>query len=261
MAQGGERDAASSTAGPDLGTALDELKTRGCALLIVGSVPDDVYRQVSARMLGGGETSEASRTDAENAPRRRLVVTGSVGNARDNRIEAVERRTPEWTRIIEFDALARGAAATNGGSPGAGPELPGDGTDDGRGRDPLSIHVEGGPVKLGAAIAKTIEQFDTIARGLEPSELRLAFDCLLPLLAQYDVETAFRFSHILANQVRNVNGMAHFWLPYERTEHPVRVLEPLFDATVELRLDGTQLQQRWHFRDIDLSSDWLPFGR
>jgi hypothetical protein len=51
--------------------------------------------------------------------------------------------------------------------------------------------------------------------------------------------------------------MAHFWLPRELDDEAVRVLEPLFDAVVELRLDGTELQQRWHFRDVDLTSEWL----
>ncbi|MFD1633816.1 hypothetical protein ACFSBJ_08730 [Haloplanus ruber] len=41
----------------------------------------------------------------------------------------------------------------------------------------------------------------------------------------------------------------------------VRLFQPLFDATVELRVDGGDLDQRWHFRDRNLTSDWLPVGK
>lgn len=255
MAQGGGIDPNRSDAPPTLATALDGLKQRGSALLIVGSVPADVYRRVSSRMLGDGDA----------APRRRLLVTGASEGERDSRLDAVERRTPEWTRIVEFDALKRGAAAATGETTTPttstlSTPTPGRSLDDETRGDPLRERVDGCVVELGTTVSETISQFEAITNGLSPAELRVAFDCLPLLLAEYDLETAFRFTHILANHVRSVHGMSHFWLPRERGTESVRVLEPLFDATVELRLDGTHLQQRWHFRDTDLSSDWLAFG-
>jgi hypothetical protein len=242
MDTGGGADARSDA--PELASALDGLKRRGSALLVVGSVPADVYRRASARMLGDGD-------------RRRLVVTG-VSDCQDSRLEAVPRRTPEWTRIVEFEAPARSTAAAvctdDSTTSPAGPESP---AESAPARDPLANRVDGDVVELGREVAKTIAQFDSIAGGLSPAELRLAFDCLSVILAECDLETAFRFSHVLANHVRSVDGMAHFWLPRELDDEAVRVLEPLFDAVVELRLDGTELQQRWHFRDVDLTSEWL----
>jgi hypothetical protein len=184
-------------------------------------------------------------------------VTG-VSDCQDSRLEAVPRRTPEWTRIVEFEAPARSTAAAvctdDSTTSPAGPESP---AESAPARDPLANRVDGDVVELGREVAKTIAQFDSIAGGLSPAELRLAFDCLSVILAECDLETAFRFSHVLANHVRSVDGMAHFWLPRELDDEAVRVLEPLFDAVVELRLDGTELQQRWHFRDVDLTSEWL----
>lgn len=251
MDQGGGADDVPEDA-PGLAAALDDLKQRGSALLVVGSVPADVYRQVSVQMLGDGDA----------APRRRLLVTNATDGERDSRLEAVERRTPEWTRLVRFAALScRSAAASSGRVSAVSPaetetEADTDSDSDVDG-DPIAHRVDGGVAQLGAEVTKVVEQFDAIAGGLTPAELRLAFDCLPVLLAEYDIETGFRFAHILANHVRAVDGMAHFWLPRERDDEAVRVLEPLFDATVELRLDGTQLRQRWHFRDRNLSSDWL----
>ncbi|ELZ26182.1 hypothetical protein C474_20816 [Halogeometricum pallidum JCM 14848] len=257
MDQGGGAGGAPGDA-PGLAAALDGLKQRGSALLIVGSVPADVYRQVSVRMLGDGDA----------APRRRLLVTNATDDERDSRLDGVERRTPEWTRIVRFAAPSRGsAAASSGQTSTVSPAEPETATNSNResesdadtdaGGDPVAHCVDGDVTELGAEVTKTVEQFDAIAGGLTPAELRVAFDCLPVILAEYDLETGFRFAHILANHVRAVDGMAHFWLPRERDDEAVRVLEPLFDATVELCLDGTQLRQRWHFRDRNLSSDWL----
>lgn len=244
MDQGGGANTVRPDA-PGFAAALDSLKRRGSALLVVGAVPAEVYRRASARMLGEGAT------------RRRLLVTGATDGERDRRLDVVRRRTPEWTRVIEFETPARGAAAASPGSQTVSTPTPGTETDEETGRNALTHRVEGDVTELGRQITKTITQFETIAGGLEPAELRLAFDCLPVLLAEYDLETAFRFSHILANHVRGVDGMGHFWLPRERDDEAVQVLEPLFDATVELRLDGTELQQRWQFRDVDITSDWL----
>ncbi|QIB73868.1 hypothetical protein GL213_09740 [Halogeometricum borinquense] len=233
---------------PELASALDNLKQRGSALLVVGSVPAEVYRRASARMLGDGEL------------RRRLLVTGVSDGKQDSRLDAIRRQTPEWTRIIEFETTARSTAAVSASDPTiSSPDLE-TAMDAEATRNALAQRVDGDIIALGREITKIIEQFESIAGGMTPAELRLAFDCLPVLLAEYDLETAFQFSHILANHVRTVNGMVHFWLPREKDDNAALVLEPLFDATVELRLDGTELQQRWHFRDADITSDWLVLG-
>jgi hypothetical protein len=261
MVLGGGTDAERPDETVSFARALEQLKSRGSALLVVGTVPEEVYCRLSRRMLGDGNA----------ASRRRLVVRSSGVADRDSRLDDVARRTPEWTRIVEYCSHSRGTAATqsDGDSGIDGPQTPSgpdtthrpDGSGVGGGvsddRDPLATVVDGSVAELGMEIAKVIEQFDGIAGGLEPAELRVAFDCLPTLLTQYRRETVFRFVHVLTNNVRSVGGMGHFWLPQERSAEAVRVLEPLFDATVELRLDGEQPMQRWHFRDADLSSEWL----
>lgn len=251
MVQGGETGPVRSGGATEFARALDELKGRGSTLLVVGSVPEEMYARMSAKMLGDGDASN----------RRRLVVTPAGASRRDTRLEGVSRRTPEWARIIEYETRARSSAAAvkSGTSAVSSPASPtnDDGDADAGVRDPLANVVDGEITELGAEIAKTIAQFDGIASGLAPAELRVAFDCLPSLLSEYDRRTVFRFLHVLGNNVRSVGGMGHFWLPQDRETEVVRLLEPLFDATVELRLDGHELAQRWHFRDAEISSEWL----
>src|SRR6056297_1451437 len=133
MDTGGEADARSDA--PELASALDDLKRRGSALLVVGSVPADVYRRASARMLGDGD-------------RRRLIVTG-VTDCQDSRLEGLPRRTPEWTRIVEFEAPARStAAAVCTDDSTASPPGPESSTDSPPARDPLAQRVDGDVVEL-----------------------------------------------------------------------------------------------------------------
>jgi len=246
--------------------ALDDLKSRGSALLIVGSVPQDVYARVSACLLG----------ESGGADRRRLVV--ERGASSDIRVDQIDRWTPEWTRILSFDVAARGATTDAPGATATGNQLGPGGPDeptalsshfgpdstslDSYSGDPtpedVTVTVGGSIIDLGAEIGTAIREFDAVAGGLEPSELRVAFDCVVPLLSEYDRQTVFRFLHLLANDVRTVDGMGHVRVPERLDSEIVRLLEPLFDAVVELRLHGGEPQQRWHLRDADTASEWLP---
>ncbi|QCC47925.1 DUF7504 family protein [Halobellus limi] len=268
MHTGGGTDGSTVGATVGVATALDDLKSRGSALLVVGTVPEDVYNRVSACLLGG---------DAD-ADRRRLVVERGSGS--EIRFDRIDRWTPEWTRILSVDVAARSSAADASGAagdgdrfgPGASPGYPSptasptptsDSTSfDAYGGDPTpddaTVTVEGSIVDLGVEIGTAIREFDAVAGDLDPGELRVAFDCVAALLSEYDRRTVFRFLHVLANDVRSVEGMGHVRVPEPIDSEVVRLFAPLFDAIVELRLDGREPQQRWHLRDADLTSEWLP---
>ncbi|MFB6092742.1 MAG: hypothetical protein ABEK02_07010 [Haloquadratum sp.] len=269
MDTGGGADATAVGTTVAVTTALDELKSRGSALLVVGAVPEETYARVSGRMLGNESDQQ----------RRRLIVEQPPG--REARTEGIDRWTPEWTQILRFDVDARGAAAdaspgragTQSGGGRGGPStdtqtpggvpLPDDpagetvpGTPDDH---PEAISaVEGSIADLGLEVSAAIDRFDAVAGGLAPAELRVAFDCVTSLLSEYDEATVFRFLHVLATQIRTVDGMGHVRLPKPLDSQTVRLLSPIFDAVVELRLDGSDPQQRWHFRDSGIASEWLP---
>jgi len=217
--------------------ALATLKEQGSALLVVGSVPEEMFADASATMLGD---------PSADPPRRRLVVTpepnrhSAIGRLRDT-----GPLSSEYARLITRGEEARSAAASR----------PLDQV------TPRTHVIEGSIYELGATVAEVIDEFDLFAGGLEPAEFRMAFDCLPTLLSAYDRETAFRFLHATVAQARAVSGLVHFRLPRALDAEVVSLLRPLFDATVELRIDGDRLDQRWHFRDRDLVSDWLPIER
>ena len=228
-------------------TALDELKSRGATLLIVGSVPDSIYARLSADMLG------------EGPDRRRLIVERP--QRIESRLDAVSRWTPEWTRVLRYQIVSHRSAAAGVQDAASGPSSPAtpdDSASDREGYEAVTATVDGSIADLGVAVGSTIGWFDAVAGGLDPAELRVAFDCVVPLLSASSRPAVFRFLHLLTHHVRSVDGMCHVRLSRPLDAEITRLLAPLFDVTVELRLDGTTACHRWHFRDADVSSEWLP---
>lgn len=240
MAQEGEPDAARDEKAVTFAQALAELKQRGSALLVVGTVPDEMYVRVSRQMLGD--------PGAEQSRRRLLVYREGNRQGAAERLHDTGPITPEYARLVAYSESARSVSAA---SPSTDSTL-----------DPSSLpkeHAVGESLSdLGVAVSDVIEQFDATARDLGPAELRVAFDCLPSLLGQYDVQQVFRFLHILVTEVRSADGIAHVHLPRERTDDTVLTFEPLFDAVVELSIERGLLHQRWDLRDSPLVSDWLP---
>lgn len=228
--------------------ALAALKRRGSALLVVGAVPEDAYHTASCAMLGDGDTTP---------PRRRLVVVpGLHGHDVVPRLRETGPVSPGTTSVVACTDGAR-SVATNPGHTGSF-QTHGGGVSPTAGLDAKTTRVDDRLGELGAAISRSIDEFDDDAGGLGPAELRVAFDCLPSLTERFDDETLFRFLHLLTANVRAASGMLHVWLPKPRTARQVRLFEPLFDAVVELRVNGG-LTQRWEFRDSDVVSDWFEF--
>ncbi len=219
--------------GAEFETALADLKRRGSMTLVVGSVPAEAYHRVSRRMLGdptnGGER------------RRLLVVPDADRESAVERLRYAGPTDPSHAQIVTYESTAR-SAVTSGG-PNA--DIP-------------PVHrVDGSLADLGAAITESIERFEAVAGAFDPAELRVGVDPLAALEG-YDTQSAFGFFHVLGRQIRAANGMAHVRLTREYDQPEVRTLAPLFDAVLELRLDGYRLEQRWHLDDGRIVSDWLP---
>jgi len=213
-----------------LDEALSELKRRGSASLVVGSVPYESYVTVSRRMLGGSDR-----------PRRRLLVVPET-----NRETAVGRLRGSGP----LDRAHAGVIACNGTARSTA-EAP---TEDPR---PPVRRVDGSLGDIGVAITDAIDRFEAASGGLSPAELRVGIDPLPDRLSGYDTPDAFAFLHAFTRQVRRADGMAHVRVPRGRDDVAVRTLGPLFDALLELRLDGPRLEQRWHIREHDIVSDWI----
>lgn len=215
--------------------ALSALKEQGSALLVVGTVPDESFERVTTQLLGNGS----------DLPRRRLVVTT------EEKLEGLRRRLPDspWlplaqsTKVITLAEQDRSVAAQ------ATPEqteIPVESVS----KDDLSA--------LSQRILENIEEFKRQGGPFDPAELRVSIDSLTPLLRANGQEKVFRMVHPLNNVIKGHNGMVHYHLPVERESATARTFEAVFDAVIELRVTEGTLQQRWHLREEEISSDWLP---
>ena len=213
--------------------ALASLKRRGSNLLLVGPAYEAAHLPTSRRLMGG-----------DDSPRERLLVLTDRDAARETRLPD----GAEPVRTVEHRSVTRSAAARPAPSPGplsiSGP--------DGEPHDPL--------VALGNEVADEIDAADERADGLAPSQLRLCFDSLVPIVEEHDRERVVAFLHAMTSDVDRVNGMAHYHLPVPADDEIVGFVEPLFDAVIELRVGTGGPQQRWTLTDGRGSTDWLPLG-
>lgn len=215
--------------------ALEDLDRAGSSLLVVGTVPDDRFSEVSASLLG----------DPSAGPRRQLFVTteDGVNQVRSRLPDQSVIPTRQGVRVIAISDMNRSSIRVESS-----------------GSEPLPTNrVDGDDIDgLAQTILQTIEEFDRLAAGLQPSELRVSVAPLASLIDRHGQETVFRMIHVLNHLIREKEGMAHFHLPVQRESGIVRMFQSLFDAVIELRLQQGRLEQRWHLQDPETSSDWLP---
>ncbi len=209
---------------------LSRLKRHGASILVVGSVRPDHRRDTCRRLLGRG---------AEKARRRVLISTTSETN---QLAKLADDADSETLSMISYDAQARTTAASRSTS------------DSSISSSPTEVDAL---ADLGLAISRAIDSFEHDADGLEPAELRVGVDSVLPLLEEYGRKRIFKFLHLTNGRTRDVSGMVHYHLPVERTAKIVPVLSPLFDVVVELREQHGEHQERWMIDDGTHSSGWL----
>lgn len=226
--QGGENDKID----PPFLKSLSELKSNGAALLIVGDLPPSVYAQACHQMMGGHGTK----------PRRQLFVSTGTGRHAQEFCTGSSRfpHDPTRTRFIRYETDHRSTATVQ--SPTDTP--------------PETTVVDGEYSTLGIEISKAIEEFGERTGELRPAELRLCFDSLVPLVSA-EHKPVFKFLVVLIGRLKSVNGMGHFHLSRPRSAEVVSLLEPLFDAVIELRLSDGDVQQRWHLRDESVTTPWI----
>lgn len=220
-------------AGPDDAfiEELSQLKRRGASVLVVGSTRLDQRTRTCRRLLGHA---------AEQSRRRILVST--TGEARDvSRL--VSETAPDRLNVITHDMPTRSAAVQQSS---ATPSV-----------DGVSTSSVDTLADLGITLSSTIETLETVADGLDPSELRVGVDSLVPLLEEYGRERVFKFVHVTNGRVTDARGMIHYHLPVDRDADIVAVLSPLFDVVLELREQNGVSQERWSLKDGTLSSGWV----
>lgn len=212
---------------------LPTLKRDGSTVLVVDEDATAAHKTACRQLCGFGDPADGGGDGDELAggrSRYRVFVTDRTD--RDS-----HGPSPNGTvRWIEYATAGNGEASVEDRHP----------TDDG---DPLEA--------LGIEIIETIDELDAEAGGLAPAELRVCVDSPAPLLRECGDERAFRFLHATTAAIGRVNGMGHVHLPLARGHEAVTLLEPLFDAVVELRERAGRYEQRWRLRDRRTGTEWL----
>ena len=223
----------------EFGERLQELKSRGCAVLVVGAVPSNIHVGLCHRMLG-------------------------------------ERATPPRQRLLVF---TNGTVALDSGIPTSGPTAA-NGANGGRGGEthvittatarttatravadwdiPVVDLVDPSLADLGLAISEVFEDIEKRHGPPEPAQVRFCLDSLSPLLDAHDEAAVFEFLVLVTRYVRSMNGMGHFHLPLPRQAYAARLVAPLFDALVELRVGVDEPEHRWYLQEDGFTSQWLP---
>ena len=246
---GSVRGTGDSVSDDDLANFLDvlnELKSTGCNLLVVGDAPRELFTRASARMLGDDDAVRYRVLAATDA------TPGSIADRLPDPAES-PRPVGETTHLLNHVGAVRSVTAP------AGATTPADlaGVKETRVADPQLTGLQ-------CALVETIDDFATDADdALDPAELRVGVDSLAPLVDFYGEDVVRRCLRIVGGYVRNHDAMAHYVLPKPYDSDLVRTLADDADAVVEVRLadatgDGRVGEQRWHVPNRELSVGWTP---
>ncbi|MFB6300181.1 MAG: RAD55 family ATPase [Halobacteriales archaeon] len=110
---------------------------------------------------------------------------------------------------------------------------------------------------IGISLDKSIEDLEGRVDGL-----RLGFDSLSTLLAFVDVESVYKFVHVLTTRMSNLGSCTVCTLNTATVadERAIGMLKNPFDCVIELRESGTDREARIIGLD-DIDTDWRPIRR
>lgn len=213
----------------EFASRLRELKANGSATLVVGSGAKEEHVALCRKFLGD---------DTAGARHRLLVFT--------NGTFAIDERIPNG--LGAHDTRVITASTTRSTSISASETA-----------DVNIINL--GDVSLGdigVAIVEGAKAIEQRHGPLEPTELRVGIDSLAPLLDAYSERAVFHFLVLATTIFHRFDALGHVHLPVDRTAYMARLLAPLFNAVVEVRVRGDDTQQRWSLDGGAVTSSWIP---
>lgn len=228
----------------DFLSLLNELKVRGCSLLLVGDARPELFTRASANLLG----------DPRSVRYRVLGVTDVSGQSVVERLPSPSespRPLAETIRVVRHATTPRSvSAAIQSSSPTALDRVPTTQV-----ADPNLDGLESG-------LVESVEEFASREVDLRPSELRVGLDSLGTLLDHHSEDVVRRCLRTVGDRVRDENGMAHFVLRERYDSERTRTLAADVDAVIEIRsvnptTNDHDAEQRWHVRDRDLTTNWV----
>lgn len=119
------------------------------------------------------------------------------------------------------------------------------------------VNSPGDLTGLGIGVTEQLRRFfeeDT-------QEVRIAFHSLSTLLMYSDIETVFRFLHVLTGRIDDMDAIGFFTIdPTTHEEGTVNTLKQLFDGAIELRTDDDgQTELRFQGLD-DTPRGWVEYA-
>lgn len=221
-----------------VGSSLCRLKRTGGNVLVVGAVPDALVDTISARLLGGPER----RAIFALLDREVNVVADRLSATRASNARVLNHASATTARSASAASVTRERERQGNREPASGPTV---------------TAVTGDLEDLAAAIETTLAEAAATG-GLEPGDVRLCVDSLRPILEESDADGPPAVLAEMCESATNAGTLAHYVLPLARESDPVRTIEPVFDATVELRVNGTVPEQRWHVHESAYATEWFP---
>jgi hypothetical protein len=238
----------------DLGAVLDELKSAGCAVLVIGTAPEACV--AASRKLFGDPSQR----------RRRVLITHETGADADRWFpEGVS--ASEDAELLHPPLVGRDTAHRSADAGIAGVDTPT--TDISTADTPASDSS----TAESAADAPTAEPSTTaldhlrndlsdVISGyqsdrLEPGEVRVGITSADALASKYGRTELLSFVRTATALIRGVRGLGHLQLNQSRDGDLVPLLEDLFDARVDVRKQpGLPAEQRWHVPGYG-TTEWI----
>lgn len=205
---------------------LDRLKRRGTSVLVTGDLSADLERILSRRMMGHPDESRyrlLSTLKPLDSPKR--WFSGSV--------------TPddEWVDVVDHCGLARDVVAE---------------PDDGASVD--------APSTLADDVVATVDEWMTSVEreaDPDPGEIRVGVTPLDILLEREGIDAPRTVAERVHRLMRDHAGVAHLYLPQQRSSHVVQQITVWVDVVVEVRTNGGRPEQRWSVQDT-VETSWFP---
>ncbi|MFB6253399.1 MAG: hypothetical protein ABEI06_02190 [Halobacteriaceae archaeon] len=90
------------------------------------------------------------------------------------------------------------------------------------------------------------------------SEVRFCLESIDPYVDALEEEALFRFLLLLTASIRNINGIGHHHVSTAVPYQTRKLIQPLYDATIEVKRETGHLRQRWRLHDAGIETHWMP---
>ncbi|MFB6187162.1 MAG: hypothetical protein ABEI86_09895 [Halobacteriaceae archaeon] len=90
------------------------------------------------------------------------------------------------------------------------------------------------------------------------SEVRFCLESIDPYVDALNEEALFRFLFLLTASIRNINGIGHHHVSTAVPYQTRKLIQPLYDATIEVKREADHLQQRWQLHEANIETHWMP---